>query len=74
MGAHDWVLSMGYIELNSVFMLNYIARNRTVLTFKLRTYAKLNCLKCNIMDEGFRFIYLTFGFSLAKNLSAQCMG
>ena len=29
---------------------------------------------CNIMAEGFRFIYLVFGFSLAENLSAQCMG
>ena len=29
---------------------------------------------CNIMAEGFRFIYLAFGFSEAENLSAQCMG
>ena len=29
---------------------------------------------CNIMAEGFRFIYLAFGFSLAENLSAQHMG
>ena len=41
------VLSMDQIELNCVFMLNWIARNRTVLTFKLQTYAKLNCLKWN---------------------------
>ena len=26
------------------------------------------------MAEGFRFIYLAFGFSYAENLSAQCMG
>ena len=30
--------------------------------------------KCNIMGEGFHFIYLAFGFSYAGNLSAQCMG
>ena len=29
----------------TVLMLNWIVWNRTVLTFKLRTYAKLNCLK-----------------------------
>ena len=29
---------------------------------------------CNIMAEGFRFIYLAFGFSLAENFSAQHMG
>ena len=28
-------------------MLNWIAWNRTVLTFELRTYVKLNCLKLN---------------------------
>ena len=38
------VLSMGQIELNCVLMQNWIAWNRTILTFKLHTYAKLNCL------------------------------
>ena len=33
------VLSMGQIELNCAFF------DETVLTFKLRTYAKLNCFK-----------------------------
>ena len=42
--ALDRVQSMGQIELNSVLMLNWIVWNRTVLTFELRTYAKLNCL------------------------------
>ena len=28
----------------------------------------------NKMAEGFRFIYLAYGFSWAENLSAQCMG
>ena len=37
--APDIVISIGQIELNC------IAWNRTVLTFKLRTYAKLGCLK-----------------------------
>ena len=45
--APDRVLSMGQIELNWVLMLNWIAWNRTVLTFKLHTYAKLKCLKWN---------------------------
>ena len=43
--APDKVLSMGQIELNCVLMLHWIAWNRTVLTFKLHTYTKLNCLK-----------------------------
>ena len=41
------VLSMGQIELNSVFMLNWNAWNRTVLICKLHNYAKLNYLKQN---------------------------
>ena len=44
----DRILSIGQIELNSVFMLNWIVWNRTVLTFnsvnKNYTYTKLNCL------------------------------
>ena len=41
------VLPMGQIELYCVLMLNGIAWNRTVLTFKLHIYVKLNCLKWN---------------------------
>ena len=41
----DKVLLMGQTELKCVLMLNWIAWNRTVLTFKLCTYTKLNCLK-----------------------------
>ena len=41
----DGVQSMDRIELNSVFILNWIVWNRIVLTFKLCTYAKLNRLK-----------------------------
>ena len=46
-GSHwpESVLSMSQIELNCALMLNWIAINRTVLTFKLRTYVRLNCLK-----------------------------
>ena len=43
--APDRVLSIGQIELNCILMLKRIAWNKTVLTFKLCTYAKLNCLK-----------------------------
>ena len=49
--APDRVLSMGQIELNCILMLNRIAWNRNVLTFKLRTYAKLNCLKWNCLTK-----------------------
>ena len=45
--APDRVLSLDQIGLNSVLMLNWIAWDRTVLTFKVRTYAKLDCLKLN---------------------------
>ena len=62
MVAPDRSLSMGWIELNCILMLNWIvwmrtvwlnwiAWNRnvfdieTVLTFKLISFAKLNCLK-----------------------------
>ena len=45
--AHDMILSMGQIEQNCVLLLNWIAWNRTVLIFKLHTYAKLNRLKWN---------------------------
>ena len=43
MVALDRVLSMGQIQLNCALMLKWIAWNRTVLKFKLRTYNKLNC-------------------------------
>ena len=45
--ALDGVLYMGQIELNCVLMLKWILWNRTVLTFKVCTYTKLNCLKLN---------------------------
>ena len=45
--APDRVLSMSQIELICVLMLNWIAWHRIVLICKLRTYAKLNCLKWN---------------------------
>ena len=45
MVAPDRILSIGQIKLTYVLMLNWIAWNITVLTFKLHTYVKLNCLK-----------------------------
>ena len=40
--ASDRILSMGQIGLNCVLMLNWIAWNRTVLTFKLRKPTKVD--------------------------------
>ena len=45
--AADRVLYIGQIELNCILELNGITWNRTILTFKLHTYYKLNCLKLN---------------------------
>ena len=45
--ATDRVLCRGQIELNYVLMLKWIAWNRTILTFKPHTHAKLNCFKYN---------------------------
>ena len=44
-GEPDRVLSMGQIELNCVFMLTELFKMELFLTFKLCTYAKMNCLK-----------------------------
>ena len=41
------VALVGQIKLNCVLMLNWIAWNMTVLTFKMSTFAKPNCLKKN---------------------------
>ena len=42
----NWIAwNSNFRTLNSVLLLKWIERNRTVLTSKLRTYAKLNCLK-----------------------------
>ena len=54
--ALDRVLSIGFIELNCVLMINWIICNKAVLTFKLRTYAKLNCLKWNCFCMFFTLI------------------
>ena len=53
--APDRILSLGQtvmkcvlmLELKFILLLNWITWNRSVLRFKLRTYAKLNCLKWN---------------------------
>ena len=62
----------GKIGRTKMFMLLFLTlkKNPTIWRKKL----KKKWSKCNIMAEGFRFIYLAFGFSQAENLSAQCMG
>ena len=63
--APDRVLSMGEIELNCILMLNWIARNRTVLTFKPSTCAKLNCLRLNcfcMLSLSEIELFLTFNY------------
>ena len=58
------VLSMGQVELNCVLMLNWIAWKRTVLTFELHSYAKLNCLKCNwIVKIGISFWHRNYTYA-----------
>ena len=71
------------LSLNNLQWLIWYKTKQTCeelfLTFELRTYVKLNRLKsnccnqklylCNIIAEGFRFIYLAFRFSSAENLS-----
>ena len=48
--APDRVLFMGQIELNYVLMRNWVAWNRTVFIFKLRTSFKLHtCAKRNYL-------------------------
>ena len=50
-----------FLHLNCVLMLNWIARNRTVLTSELCTYAKLNYLKKTV---------LTLTLCIAKSIGA----
>ena len=45
--APNRVLPMGQIELSCLLLLNWIAWNRNILTFKLHTYVNLNCWKWN---------------------------
>ena len=46
--APDRILFMSQTDQNSEHLINWIAWNRTVFTFKLRTDAKPNCLKWTI--------------------------
>ena len=39
--SHDRALFISQVELNCVFLLNWIVGNRAILTFKLCNYAKL---------------------------------
>ena len=41
---------MSQIELNFVLMVNWIAGDRTILTFTLHTFAKVTCLKWNCFE------------------------
>ena len=67
--APNWVLPMGHIELNCVLMLNGIGLNRFVLTFKLRTDAKLNQLKYCIVICWFmqKYTYICWIHTDAMN-------
>ena len=58
--APDRVLSIAKIELTCVLMLNWIAWYRTALTFKLRTYARPNCLKENCLSKTLLFQAIPF--------------
>ena len=62
--APDRVLSMGKLELKCVLMLNWIARNITVLTFKVCTYAKLNNLKWNCFCMPNRIVWNVTVFNI----------
>ena len=71
-------LSMGQIELNSILMLYWTVWNKTVLTFKLRTYTKLNWLKWNcfwaldwIVWNGTVFFYFELYLYLTESLEIE---
>ena len=76
----DRVLSMGKIELKCVLMLNSIPWNWTVLTFKLRDYAKLSCLKWNciwvinwIVWNRIAFIFYIFYILHCNHAKLNCL-
>ena len=48
-------------NLNCVLMLNWIVQNRTILTSKLHTYAKLNYLKYNCFDINSVYCPVSWG-------------
>ena len=50
-----------FLHLNCVFMLNWIARNRTVLTSTLCTYTKLNYLKWHCFDINSMYCPVSWG-------------
>ena len=67
--APDRVLSIGQIELKCVLMLSWIVWNRTVLTFKLRTYTKLNCFKWNCFCILNRIVWNRTVFDIETKLN-----
>ena len=57
-----------------IFLYEFITNTSSFVdTYTCWIYKPFSFL-CNIMAEGFRFIYLAFVFSYAENLSAQHMG
>ena len=67
-----WLAFIAFIHLNCVLMLNWIARNRTVLTSKLRTYAELNYLKLNCLT--FNAVYCPVGWGCRIHWLHLCRG
>ena len=76
--APDMVLTIGKKGLNCVRMLNWLAWNRTVLIFilrtwfELRTYAKQNCLKENCFDILDCVLVGQMGWMFANDLGDLC--
>ena len=66
-----------YLKSFNSEQTNIVENNIELFILNSSTWMDLTGYKlkiCNIMAEGFRSIYLAFGFSKAENLSAQCMG
>ena len=61
-----------FLHLNCVFMLNWIARNRTVLASKLYTYAKLNYRKQNCFEVN--SVYCPISWSCRIHRLHLCKG
>ena len=57
---------------NCVLVLNWIARNRTVLTLELCTYAELNYLKLNCLT--FKYVYCPVSWGCRIDWLHLCRG
>ena len=72
----DKVLSISQIELSCLLLLNWIVWNRELfLTFKLCTYAKLNCLKghCFFMLNRIVWNRTVLTFKLCTFTKVNCL-